>query len=716
MSLWVCVPLFPAALDLLLIFLVLRSDWRDPLHRVVSLFLLALAIWAFSVFGLRAVPTLEEALTWQRVGLAIGPIGAVLYYHFTVLLTRPASSTASRRLTIAGYVLVFLFMFLVPTDILMEGNQMKFYGPAPILTKAFSIYIALVYFFVMMGVLNLWRTARRSSSHQERNRAAYIILGTICFLLGGLSDFLPVIGLNIYPMGVIGNLLFCLFVTIAILRHQLLDIRLVFRRGLAYGIVSALVIGAYVGIIFLVTLLFGIEEVSPWANITVILLLAVALQPVLRRVQRMVDRLFYRERYGYLEALERFTRETQSVANLQGLSTALMKAVALAMQATNAYLLLSSTQTDDFVLHSSASDDAPPAGSIPANSAFLTWMSRNDGILRSNDLDILPAFRALRASERDFLAKLGGDIYMPLKTPGGLTGVLVLAPRASQEPYSNEDIAMLWTLTRQAAMSIENARLYAEERERVATLSTLERMKPEFLISASHQLKTPLTSVRGAADILMEKEEKEPSPSRRPMIETLSLGVDSLQRLVNEVLDFAKMQTATLEIHREPSDVAQLLRDVVVMMTPALQRRKQHLELELPDDLPQAMFDRQRLEQVLVNLLENASKFSPKNGHITVRAFEDTQTAVVVAVQDTGPGIPEEEQQKIFEPYYQASDTSGYYVGSGLGLAIAKSLVELHEGEIWLTSKVGDGSIFYFSVPLADTLAVRERDGVTSPT
>ena len=713
MDLWVCVPLIPGVSNLLLIFLVLRSDLRDTLHRVVSLFLLALAIWAFAVFGLRVSPTLEEALPWQRVALGVGPIGAVLYYHFTVLLTRTAAATAAKRLTVIGYFLVLLFLFLVPTDLLVEGNQMKFYGPAPILGEAFFVYITLLYFFVLLGVTNLWRAAKRSPSHQERNRAAYVIVGTICFLLGGLSDFLPVVGFGIYPLGMIGNLLFCLFVTIAIVRHQLLDIRIVIRRGLAYGIVSALIIGAYVGAIFLLTVLFGTQRVAPWANIAVMFVLAIALQPVLRRVQRIVDRLFYRERYDHLEALERFTRETQSVADLRGLSAALTNNVALAMQARDAYLLLASPQTDDFVLHSSASTGVPVQGSISAGSAFVTWMRRNEGYLRSTDLDILPEFRGLRGSEKGFLEELGGQIYMPLKTTGGLTGILVLTPKLSGEPYSSEDMALLWTLTRQAAMTIENARLYAEEKERAAALRTLERMKSEFLVAASHQLKTPLTSVRVAADMLMEQEEKEPSASRRPMIQTLGLGVDSLQKLVSEVLDFAKMQTATLEIHREASDITHLLRDVAVLMGPTLQRKKQQLELELPESLPLAMTDRQRLEQVYVNLLENASKFTPKGGRITVRAYANGEDAVTVEVQDTGPGVPESEQERIFEPYYQVSDPSRYYVGSGLGLAIAKSLVELHGGKIWLKSKVGEGSTFSFSIPLVKVAEVREYDGAT---
>ena len=425
MSLWVCIPLIPGVLNLLLIFLVLRSNWRDRLNRAVSLFLLAMAVWAFAVFGLRAVPTLEEALFWQRVAIANGALGAVLYCHFIMLLTRQSTTRSAKWLIISGYLLVVLIMFLATTHLLVEGNQMKFYGPAPVLGRAFFVFIAVLNFYVLIGVFTIWRVARRSPSHRERNRAAYIIVGTACFLLGGMSDFLPVIGLNIYPLGVIGNLLFCIFVTVAIVRHQLLDIRIAIRMGLSYGIVSALIAGVYVGIIFLFTLLFGAQRVSVWANITVIFVLALTLQPVLRRVQRMVDRLFYRERYDYLEALERFTRETQSVVDLQGLSTALTKAVALAMQARNAYLLLSSPQTNNFLLYPSAGNEAF-AGSISTSSALLRWMRLKEGYIRSIDLDILPELRGLKAREKEFLEKLGGEIYMPLKTPGGLTGVLIL--------------------------------------------------------------------------------------------------------------------------------------------------------------------------------------------------------------------------------------------------------------------------------------------------
>lgn len=697
MSLWVLVPLIACFCNLLLILVVLVSNWRAFLHRILFIFLFALGIWAFAVFALRVSPTLEGALLWQRIALGVGPIGAVLYYHFTSLLTRAKMPKGFPHI---GYLLAILFLFLVPTDLLVAGNQLRFYGPAPVLGKLFFLYIAVLYSFASLGVINLLRAARTSPSHEERNRARYVIFGTFCFLLGGLSDFLPVIGLHIYPMGMVGNLLFCLFATIAIVRHHLLDIWIVARKGLAYGIVSALVIGVYVGLIFLVTLLWGAQPIPLWANIGIVFLLAIALQPVLGRVQRLVDRWFYQERYGPLKALEQFTRQSQSVTDLESLSSALTKTVALAMQARNAYLMLPSPQAGDFTLYSYASGESPNGSPLPASSALLAWMRKNDGFLTHKDLDILPQLKALKTSERRFLDQLDGEIYIPLKTLSGLTGVLILTARLSRQPYSSEDIDLLWTLARQAAMSIENARLYAEEKERAFELEKLDQMKSDFLVMVSHQLKTPLTSVKVAADMLIEQEEREPSPLRRTLVQTLGMGVEALQKLITEIVDLAKIRAATLELKREPFDISRLVKDEVALITPSVTTKEQSLELELPDYLPAVLIDRERLRQVLVNLLSNANKFTPRGGRITVRAREDGDLGVVVEVEDTGPGIPEEEQQSIFEPYYQVADASGYHAGSGLGLAIAKSLVELHGGKIWIESRVGEGSTFSFSIPL----------------
>jgi signal transduction histidine kinase len=710
------IPLIEIAFCLVLLVLLVIRGKHHVARKPFFLFLLSMALWGLFIYMMRRESDLTTALLWERLVFVAIFSASILFYRFTVKLT---GARPRRWLHYLPYGLYFVCISLIPTRLMVSGMQMMWYGKAPMIGPLFPAYVISVYLPLILGLVILRRHRRYSRNVDEKIRLQYIIAGIVAMFIGGTTDYLPVLGISMYPLGIIGNILFCVLATVAMLRYNLLEMRVMFRKGIAYALVGVLVLGIFGGMTLLLSNVFH-TSLNPMSLTITILSVLIALlvftfvQPVLPLFQRIVDRWFYRERYDYIQALRRFSQETQSVTDFQGLSTALTKAVALAMQSKNAYLLLSSPQTNDFILHSSANGDTLATDSISANSVFLTWMRRNDGFLRSSDLDILPEFRGLRTNEKKYLEALGGEIYMPLKTPAGLTGVLIIAPKLSEKPYSNEDITLLWTLTRQAAMSIENARLYAEERERASELKTLDRMKSEFMVAASHQLKTPLTSVKVAADILIEQEEREPSASRIQMIQTLNMGVESLQRLVNEVLDFAKMQTATLDIHQEPSDITHLVQDIAVLMAPAFQRRKQHLELALLDPLPPAMIDRQRLNQVLMNLLENASKFTPKGGQITVRTAKDAQLGIIVEVEDTGPGISKEEQERVFEPYYQVTDSPGYYTGSGLGLAIAKSLVELHGGKIWLKSKIGKGSTFLFSVPVAKSAEIRKHGDVVS--
>ncbi|MFC1926439.1 ATP-binding protein [Chloroflexota bacterium] len=690
-------PLIACFFNTLLVLLVLRKVRWSFIHLLFALFLTSMGFYALVIYFMRASPDTASAYYWERFIIAIGPIASLLFYHFTFHFTRRKPPA---MLLIISYLVAFSFAGLSNTDLVVQGMQVKSYGYAFIPGPLFAVYGACAYIFAVLGVYNLIRHFRSPASPEDKNRTAYIMAGMGFYFLGGISDFLPVLGVPIYPMGIVANILFSFLATVAILREHLLDIRIVMRRGLTYGIVSAGLIGTYVGLIYLVTLLPGIQRIALWGNVLFIFFLAIVLHPLLGRVQHLVERWFYRERYDYLKALEQFTRESQSITDLDKLSSTLTRTVALAMQAKNAYLMLPTPQTEDFVLYSAAKSNSSISCSLQASSPFLSWLRRNDLFLNHRDLEILPQLKALPADHKRALDQMGGEIYIPLKTAGGLAGVLALTAKLSEEPYSNEDLDLLWNLARHSAISIENARLYAEEKHRASELEKLEQMKSSLLVTISHQLKTPLTSIRVVTDLMVEEEEKNPSPVYSESVRILSIGVDALQRLINEVLDLAKMQTATLALHRYTEDIIELIRDVAALVGTMLERKEQTLELDLPNHLPLVLIDQQRMHQVLINLVENAIKFTPRGGHMIVRAREVEDACLIVEVEDTGPGIPENEQQNIFKAYYQVPSATGYEQGSGLGLAIAKSLIELHGGKIWIKSEVGKGSIFSFSIPL----------------
>ena len=164
-------------------------------------------------------------------------------------------------------------------------------------------------------------------------------------------------------------------------------------------------------------------------------------------------------------------------------------------------------------------------------------------------------------------------------------------------------------------------------------------------------------------------------------------------------MDLARMRVKDFQLQLETLDIKPVLQEVVAQFSTIVQGKGQSVDLKLPSSLPVTKADRQRIEQILFNLLTNASKFTPSNGHIVVKARRD-EANLVVEVQDSGPGITPEEVARLFKPYDRIEADRQRFPGLGLGLALSKHLVELHGGQIWVQSEVGKGSTFAFSLPL----------------
>lgn len=239
----------------------------------------------------------------------------------------------------------------------------------------------------------------------------------------------------------------------------------------------------------------------------------------------------------------------------------------------------------------------------------------------------------------------------------------------------------------------------AEELQRRAgERDQLDRMKDEFVLTASHELRSPLTSVQGFAELLLLERERL-SPGQAETVEVILDNTRHLVRLLNDLLDLARSDAGRLTIKPEPTDAASLIEDAVRTMRAQFDARRQRLGLEIEHDLPQVEADRDRIRQVMVNLLTNANEYCPEGAGIEVkvrRAAADVEVDVI----DDGPGIPDEQLGHIFERFSRGDAGETQRVGgTGLGLAISKSLIELHGGAIEAESTVGQGSTFRLRLP-----------------
>ena len=229
-------------------------------------------------------------------------------------------------------------------------------------------------------------------------------------------------------------------------------------------------------------------------------------------------------------------------------------------------------------------------------------------------------------------------------------------------------------------------------------LRRLETVRRDFVSNLSHELRTPLASLKALAETLHEGALDDP-PAARQFIDQIQVEVDALTQMVNELLELSKIESGRFTLDLSPVAACDLLESASRRMQLQAERAGLALRVACAEDLPKVHMDSQRLEQVLVNLIHNAVKFTRAGGEVVLSADPD-DNSVRFGVCDTGIGIPEDEVSRIFERFYRV-DKSRAGSGTGLGLSIAKHIVEAHRGKIWAESREGQGSTFFFTIPLS---------------
>jgi len=652
-----------------------------------------MALWGVFIFSMRSSPDVEHALMWDKLVAPLIFFVPALYYHFTVVYSGVSVRTGAVAVV---YLLPAITIALAPTSVLMDGMTIQSYGYSPEFGLPMYFLTLVLYAVLAASCINLFRAYRASGMYEKRNRLLYLIGAMGFVMLGGVFEFFP----TSYPSAMFGNLLFCMITAVAILRYNLLDVRVAIRKGTAYLLMSALVAIPYVGLIMGMSRMLGTSGASLLGQALLLVLLAFGLVPLWGGVQRVVDRWFYRERYDYLKALEDFSHEAHDIRELDQLATSLVRLIGRALQTSGVYLLLPSG-SGAFGVISSLSGVGPAEFRLEGYSALLQWMRFNGGILHRGDLDTQPLLQTLSYKERDELERAKAQLLVPLKTKEKeLVGVLVLSEKLSQQPYSEEDERLVSTVASRMAVELENSRLYTVERTMRGELQKQNEQKTEFLHGVAHELKTPLTAIISSSELMDQGVMAASEAQKGRLVRNIAKSAWRMDKRITELLEYARMQTGGLELSAQPVEVQTVIRDVASQLSVLFDNKGQGFWVELPDVLPTVEADKAKLEQVLINLLENANKFSPDGGDVIVRA-KHVDTRVVVEVDDSAVAISEEEREKVFDPYYRGEDADKRQrlPGLGLGLAISKQLVELHEGEIWVESASGKGNRFAFSLP-----------------
>jgi two-component system sensor histidine kinase KdpD len=296
-------------------------------------------------------------------------------------------------------------------------------------------------------------------------------------------------------------------------------------------------------------------------------------------------------------------------------------------------------------------------------------------------------------------------LYLPLVAASKTVGVIGILPNSPQTFFDQEQVHALESFANQAAMAIERAFL-SEEAQQALLRAETETLRNTMLSSVSHDLRTPLAAITGAATTLLQQDITLDQPDRRELVETISEEAEHLNRIIRNVLDMTRLEAKAITVKKEWQSLEEIVGVVLDRFSDKLKGRT--LSADLPADLPLVPFDPLLIEQVLMNLLDNALRYSPQGTPLSLSAMV-REDALLVELADRGPGIPKDSEERIFEKFVRGSAAGG---GIGLGLTICRAIITAHGGRIWAENRSGGGAVFRFTLPLGGEQPHLEEENI----
>ena len=656
-------------------------------------------------------------------------LGVLMLPPFVILIYYFAQKTKGLKLKAIflylGAVIISCLAFT--TDLFVKSVQLKYphiSSKAGILDSVGRIFIFICIVIVLFNLLKEFFKSKGFRKLQLK----YFILGMVIYAGGGIitTAIIPlIIGESpYYDITAYLSFVWLAFTSYAILRYRLMDIRVVMGKGAIYlfSFLSA------IGVSFL--LLSLNNKLTPPVSFNVFLPLTIVISVLLFQVffrffEKLASKYFYYTFYSYQKVLIDLGEKLTQILDLKKLSELIVNTLVLTMKLDRTVILLREENGNYVILKNIGFKEENGISLVKDN--FLTrYLEKTRKILVLEELFLAQRdIKEIEVKEKEKLQKLQEDmkrieanLCLPLFREQNIIGIIVLGRKVSGDPYSKEDLDLLATLASQSSIALQNARLYdqvqdfsrnlqkkvdeqtRELRRAYEELKRVDKAKSEFLSMASHQLRTPLTAIKGYLSVILEGDYGKPPEKMEKALENVFQASERLVRIVNDLLNVSRIELGKMETKKEKAQVEELIESCYQEMQLAAKKKDLDLVFQKPKTLlPKINIDKLKIRQVILNLIDNAIRYT-KEGTITLNV-QRKPSSILISVRDTGEGLTKEERESLFEEFIRGSAGRNLFIeGAGLGLFVAKKYLELHQGKIWAESPgKGKGSTFYIELP-----------------
>jgi signal transduction histidine kinase len=677
---------------------------KSATNRIFSLFALSIIFWAVIMFLSIQPNSPDQKLFLIRLSMlaAIAMSTCVLFLSHVI----PARTfQMKRKLAFPLIFFALLGMATAMSPFMFTGLEIHDANVEPIAGPGMLMFLATGLGYSISGIGILLK--KYLGSHgRERNQFRYLLLGiTLMHLLLIWANFIVVLifkSSDYMNLGPLFTLTFLISAAYAIVKHRLMDIRFVVARTVSFTLLTAALAGIYGFALFQLPSVLPPEYQIP-AYITVAVIMAYTFVPLRRFIERITDHIFHREPYSSEKLLASLGKVLRSTLEVNRLSKQVSSELLNTLQVQYvAFVVLNENGPAE--IHLTGQNQSLH---LSENTLHNLIAASDYKLILSDDLD--------EGSAKMLMRSLGAGAVMPLTIKSTHHGLLLLGQKASGETFTNQDVDVLNILLPQLSIAVQNAKSFdeisqfniklKEEIDKATSdlksanehLKHLDQLKDEFVFIATHELKNPVTAMRGYLSMINEGSFGNVPESMHEAVQQLTLSNQQLVDLVNDLLQIARAEAKTITVTAEPVDLKKIIDEVIEAEKPMTI----HKSLTINHDAPLPMVvkaDPQRLKEVVQNLLSNAIKYS-QQGTITIT--HDVQSDLIVTnVIDQGRGMSAEDQKRLFSRFFRSDDVASAGIpGTGLGLFIVKQLIEKMGGKIWATSELKVGSTFSFSLP-----------------
>ncbi len=660
--------------------------------------------WALSIFFIYFFVDHPSMLLAAKFTFATSGIIPAAFLMFSLLFPREQRDISSIKLALLSSP-VILFSGLSFTDQIVSsvsGSKILSYGP---LYPFFSLYLTC---YIIIGLFALIRTYRKSLGI-ERLQVKYCFLGlslTACFSLI-CNLFLPMAGLSKYNwLGPPFTILMLGFTAYSIVKHRLMDINIVFKKGTTYAVLILLLfVPSFLLALLVQKIVYGDIHYLLLGFLSLLLLLVtIIFNRIKPRTERAVEQFLFKDRYDYRDTLARFSKAMVTILDLQSLSKSVFETITQTMGVEKASLFLWDEEKGAYSLFESKNINLTTANpQLPKDDPLPHYLQKIGEIIIREELakgDKIPELNYIV----NMMSLIGAEVSLPLISKGQLIGMLNLGYKFNRDIYSHEDIGLLSTLANQTAIAIENARLYEDLKKSKSYIRRADRLASLGTLTAglAHEIRNPLVAIKTLTQLLPERLEDD--EFRGQFLQIAAGEVDRISSLVEELLDFARPSDPKLEFE----DINTILDGMILLVSTETKKKQVNILRSYSSDLPLVQVDREQIKQVFLNILLNAVQATSSAGKITIktRSFikPGGEPYVQIECTDTGCGISPEHMEEIFNPFFTTKST-----GSGLGLAISHQIVQDHRGYIDVESRLGRGASFFVNLPVNQDYPKRRR-------